>query len=82
MCEWCGGDRGCLHKHRGLSRIGGVIRLGPSQVWQRSHRMRRERGIGVREGLELNGVPVVMSGVRERLVLVFHVDDVSLLNCG
>ena len=43
----------------------------------------KEREIGVKEGSELSGVPVVVSGVRERrLVLVFHVDDVSLLNCG
>ena len=35
--RWCGGDRGCLCKHRGLSWIDGVIWLGSSQVWQRGH---------------------------------------------
>ena len=39
----------------------------------------KQRGNGVRVGSELSGVPVVVSGVRERLVLVFHVNDVSLL---
>ena len=42
----------------------------------------KEREIRVKEGSELSGVPVVVSGVSERLVLVFHVNDVSLLNCG